>query len=170
MSYTIRDLDRHWCWQWLLACSVPSHYLIQWWRIASGTHRSNFQWNLDEDVINFIQENVFENVICKLSTILFWPPCINGCGDYLHLHIPLKYVHSSMLCFCFGSIIVLEEHVQIIYPYFSGLPHYNWDLLQKYHKAPVPYPTIHHFVTEMCTHVHISVTKWCIEGYLPNAL
>ena len=22
--------------------------------------------------------------------------------------------------------------------------------------------TMHHFVTEMCTHVHISVTKWCI--------
>ena len=24
------------------------------------------------------------------------------------------------------------------------------------------YPTMHPFVTEMCTHVHISVTKWCI--------
>ena len=24
---------------------------------------------------------------------------------------------------------------------------------------------MHHFVTEMCTHVHISVTKWCIPGY-----
>ena len=30
--------------------------------------------------------------------------------------------------------------------------------------------TIHHFVTEMCTYVHISVTKWCIVGYLSNAL
>ena len=28
----------------------------------------------------------------------------------------------------------------------------------------------HHFVTEMCTHVHISVTKWCIVGCLWNAL
>ena len=26
-------------------------------------------------------------------------------------------------------------------------------------------PTMHQFVTEMCTHVHISVTKWCIVGY-----
>ena len=24
------------------------------------------------------------------------------------------------------------------------------------------YPTMHHYVTEMCTHVHISVTKLCI--------
>ena len=25
---------------------------------------------------------------------------------------------------------------------------------------------MHHFVTEMCTYVHISVPKLCIEGYL----
>ena len=39
-------------------------------------------------------------------------------------------------------------------------------------------PTIHHshipqytiFVTEMCTCVHISVTKWCIVGHLSNVL
>ena len=29
---------------------------------------------------------------------------------------------------------------------------------------------MHHFVTEICTRVHISVTKWCILGYLSNAL
>ena len=38
------------------------------------------------------------------------------------------------------------------------------------HNAPVPYPIIHHFVAEMCTHVHISVTKGCIVGYLSDAL
>ena len=38
------------------------------------------------------------------------------------------------------------------------------------HNAQVPYPIMHHFVTEMCTPVHISVTNWCIVGYLPNAL
>ena len=27
-----------------------------------------------------------------------------------------------------------------------------------------------HFVTEMCTHVHISVTKYCIVGYDTGAL
>ena len=29
---------------------------------------------------------------------------------------------------------------------------------------------MYHFVTEMCTYVHISVTKWCIVGYLSDAL
>ena len=27
------------------------------------------------------------------------------------------------------------------------------------------YPTMHHFVTEICIHVYISVTRWCIVGY-----
>ena len=29
---------------------------------------------------------------------------------------------------------------------------------------------MHHFVKEMCTHLHISVTKWCIVGYGTDAL
>ena len=31
-------------------------------------------------------------------------------------------------------------------------------------------PPVHQIVTEMCTHVHISVTEWWIMGYLSNAL
>ena len=36
------------------------------------------------------------------------------------------------------------------------------------HSAPVSYPTMHHFVTEMCT--CISITKWFIVGHLSDAL
>ena len=32
------------------------------------------------------------------------------------------------------------------------------------------YLTMHHFVTEMCTHVHISVTKWCTMEYGTSSL
>ena len=39
----------------------------------------------------------------------------------------------------------------------------------KFHNATIRYPTMHHFVTEMCKCVHISVTIWCIVGYLSNA-
>ena len=39
------------------------------------------------------------------------------------------------------------------------------DLSHKSHNAPE-----HHLVTEMCTHVLISVTKWCIVGYGTGAL
>ena len=42
----------------------------------------------------------------------------------------------------------------------------------KPHIALDTYSTMQHFVTEMCTYVHISVTKRCIVGvgYLSNAL
>ena len=46
----------------------------------------------------------------------------------------------------------------------------NADLVHKSHNAPIPYPTMHHFVSEMCTCVHISVTKLCIVGYWSNVL
>ena len=42
---------------------------------------------------------------------------------------------------------------------------YGLDPSHKSHIALEKYPTMHHFVTEMCTHVHISATKLCIVGY-----
>ena len=42
--------------------------------------------------------------------------------------------------------------------------------LPKSYNATFPYPTMHNFVIGMCTCVHISVTKWCIKGYLYFAL
>ena len=44
------------------------------------------------------------------------------------------------------------------------------DLSHKSHNAPVPYPTMHRFVTEMCKCVHIYVSKWCIVGYLSDTV
>ena len=44
------------------------------------------------------------------------------------------------------------------------------DPSHKSQNASVPYPTMQHFGTEMCTHVHISVTKWCIAGHLSGEL
>ena len=47
---------------------------------------------------------------------------------------------------------------------------HNSNPFYKSHNSLDKYPTMHHFVTEMCTHVHISVTKWCIVGYGIGAL
>ena len=44
------------------------------------------------------------------------------------------------------------------------------DLLHKSFNEIVQYLTMHHFVTEMYTRVHISVTKMCIVRYMSNAL
>ena len=43
-------------------------------------------------------------------------------------------------------------------------------LLHKSHNAIVPYHTMHHFVKEMWTCVHISVTKWCLLGHMSNCI
>ena len=37
---------------------------------------------------------------------------------------------------------------------------YAIDLIHKSHNAPLPDPTMHYFVTKICTCVHVSVTKW----------
>ena len=68
------------------------------------------------------------------------------------------------LCF-YRTIINTLEYVI----HGSNNP-YSYNQLHKSHNAAVPYPTIHHIVTEMCTCVHIYVTKWCIVGYLSDAL
>ena len=44
------------------------------------------------------------------------------------------------------------------------------DPSHKSHNALDTYPLMHHFVTEICTHVHISVTKWWIVWYGTGAL
>ena len=43
------------------------------------------------------------------------------------------------------------------------------DVLHKFHTAPVPYPTMYH-LQQKCARMLISVTKWCIVGYLSDVL
>ena len=39
------------------------------------------------------------------------------------------------------------------------------DPSHKFHNASDKYRTMQRFVTEICTHVHISITQWCIAEY-----
>ena len=45
-----------------------------------------------------------------------------------------------------------------------------WDPFHKPHNALDKYSTTHHFVTKMCAHKHISVSKWCIVDHETVAL
>ena len=60
------------------------------------------------------------------------------------------------------------------YPYLIDNACLEWnkshlalDPSHKVHNASDKYLTMRNFVTEMCTHVHISVTKWCNGGTEP---
>ena len=46
------------------ACSVPSHYLYQYWISVDWTLVNKFQWNLNRNSIIFIKANSFEKVVC----------------------------------------------------------------------------------------------------------
>ena len=81
---------------WLGACSASSHHLNQWWFIVNWTPWNKFEWNTNGNINILIQENAFENVICKwqpfclalnvftqhtdtfdmLSALLFYSPAI----------------------------------------------------------------------------------------------
>ena len=74
----------------------------------------------------------------------------------------MKHSSRNMIMFCCGYIIILSQSIFLFCPHSSE----SLDPSHKSHNALDKYPTMHHFVTEICKHVHISVTKWCFVGYL----
>ena len=50
-----------------------SHYLNQCRNIINWSLRNKLQWNLNRNCNIFIQENVFESVVCEMSSILSRP-------------------------------------------------------------------------------------------------
>ena len=49
---------------------MPNHHLNQCWNIANWTIGNKRQWNFNRNQYIFIQENVFENVVCEMAAIL----------------------------------------------------------------------------------------------------
>ena len=60
-----------------MAWPALSHYLNQWWDIVNWTLRNKLQWNFNRNSNIFIQENVFECVVCEMAAILSRPQCVN---------------------------------------------------------------------------------------------
>ena len=93
-------------------------------------------------------------LICKWTNVWHF---------FLSVHFK-NYAQSSYFftLLCFGTSIFCL--------YLSRWLQWCWgnpttDPSHKSHKAVDKYTTMHHFVTEMCKQVHISVTKWFIVGY-----
>ena len=53
------------------------HYLNQCWNIVNSNLRKKIKSNLNQNSYIFIQEEAFENVICKKVAILSRPQCVN---------------------------------------------------------------------------------------------
>ena len=55
-----------------------SHYRNQCWNTVNSNLRNTFQWNLERNSNIFIQENVFESVVCEMASILSRPQCVKA--------------------------------------------------------------------------------------------
>ena len=71
----ITDLGQYWFMQYLVACLAPSHHLNQRWIIFDWTLERKPQWNFNQNTL-FFQVNAFDNVVCKMETILFGMSCV----------------------------------------------------------------------------------------------
>ena len=55
---------------------MTCHYLNQCWNIVNWTPGIKFQWNLNRNSYIFIHENVVDNVLWQMATILSRPQCV----------------------------------------------------------------------------------------------
>ena len=58
--------------------SAPSHYRNQCWLIVNWTISNKLQWNFNRNSTIFIEENVFENVVCNFPNKLSRGRCDNS--------------------------------------------------------------------------------------------
>ena len=84
---------------------------------------------------------------------------------YLPYHLDGTYIFMST---CLSSSWHLLAFYHSITLYFlvnvvSNIIPTPTNALNLLRKSLVPYPTMHHFVTQMGTCVHISVLKWCLQ-------
>ena len=76
---SLRPSDAYyWFQKWLVAWTAPSHYLNQYWNIVTWTLRNKLKGHFNQNSKIFIQEIAFENVICKMASILSGPQWVNS--------------------------------------------------------------------------------------------
>ena len=96
----------------------------------------------------------------ELVTIKYSPISISPNTYIYYIYIYIYCVVTRNLCKCAHAIyyelniclyLQLQRNNSTIDPVIMRPNCVHVNLLHKSHNAPVPYPTIHHFLTEMCT-------------------
>ena len=80
--------DHHWFRQWVLAWSVPNHYVTQSWHVVNRTPGNQFQWNLNKNTIIFKEKNIINETIRLGLDVLMW---MLICICTLHILPPVLY-------------------------------------------------------------------------------
>ena len=103
---------------------APNHYLNEFWSFVVWTLRKNPWWNFDQNTKISVQDDVFENVACKIAAILSPPKWDNTCvhADIFHLilrslcmlHCLLhKFPISSSSSSAFNTSIYATPYIQL---------------------------------------------------------
>ena len=92
---------------------APSHYLNQCWNFVNWTLRNKLNWSFSRKSNIFIQENVLENFICEMASILSRPQCVN---PWL-----INYIHYKMW-----------DEITYPFPNFNGAAVEVWEYLSNF--------------------------------------
>ena len=76
--------------------TAQSHNLNQCWYIINQTPRKISHWNFNWNQNKFIEENAFENVVCKTAAILFRLQCMWPVKGMSHTQEPLDGFPTDM--------------------------------------------------------------------------
>ena len=85
----------------LVACTVQSRCLCQFWLSVNWIRGNKRQWNVSIHAPSLIQENAFENVVCKVLDILFMPHRVKSIIVYSWSHT------WSLSSICFTILFIL---------------------------------------------------------------
>ena len=94
---------------------------------------------------------------------------LDECTSFTHVswrhRLALFWVMHLVICHLFVTSQIRDGIYIVTSPYMCCNNPVWIKQSHKSRKALDKHPTLHDFVTEMCTHVHICVTKPCIMGY-----
>ena len=88
----------------IMACRLISAKPLseQCWHIVNQNLGNKFQWNLNQNTAIFIQENEFENIVCKNGS-QFVSASVSGCNISAQ-HYIVDYI--GPLCYRRGELII----------------------------------------------------------------
>ena len=101
-----------------------SHYLNQCWIIVNWNLKNKLQWNIKQNLCIFIQENAFENVVCKMAATLLWPQCVNSV-EVSKSYLP-KDVWKALHCPYFKIVFGLKAFITHIHVRKNWWNSMNW--------------------------------------------
>ena len=97
--------------------------------------------------VNCNSSNRFINIVID---IFFW-----WRFSYMFQNVRMKPSYIYYMLSWEWSINLIEKYARQTYFMRHGI-----DLLHRSHNAPIPYPTMHHFVTKMCTYLLQNAASW----------